>query len=101
MSVARALPILARVVGGRAYPAIEVETARMVSFVASAGANHDGDEDRVASVPFTVDLPASFPSWSELVIACGARDACELRSVLRKTEHGFCAGAGSGPRMGL
>ena len=58
MSVARALPILARVVGGRAknHPAIEVETARMVSFVAPAGMIAMADGDRVASVPFTVDV---------------------------------------------
>jgi len=58
MSVARALPILARVVGGRAknHPAIEVEPARMVSFVAPAGMIAMADGDRVASVPFTVDV---------------------------------------------
>jgi len=58
MSVARALPILARVVGGRAknHPAIEVETARMVSFSAPAGMIAMADGDRIASIPFTVDV---------------------------------------------
>ncbi len=58
MSVARALPILACVVGGRAknHPAIEVETARMVSFSAPAGMIAMADGDRIASIPFTVDV---------------------------------------------
>ncbi len=58
LSVARALPVLAKVVAGRAknHPAIEVESARVVSFAAPAGMVAMADGDRVASIPFTVDV---------------------------------------------
>ena len=58
MPVARALPVLAQVVAGRAkrHPAIEVETARVVSFAAPAGMVAMADGDRIASIPFTVDV---------------------------------------------
>lgn len=58
LSVVRALPILARVVAGRAknHPAIEVESARVVSFAAPEGMVAMADGDRVASIPFTVDV---------------------------------------------
>ena len=57
LSVARALPVLAKVVAGRAknHPAIEVESARVVSFAAPAGMVAMADGDRIASIPFTVD----------------------------------------------
>ncbi len=56
--VSRALPVLARVVAGRAkaHPAIEVECARVVSFAAPAGMIAMADGDRIASIPFTVDV---------------------------------------------
>ena len=58
LSVARALPVLAKVVAGRAknHPAIEVESARVVSFAAPAGMVAMADGDRIASIPFTVDV---------------------------------------------
>ena len=58
LSVARALPVLAKVVAGRAknHPAIEVESARVVSFAAPAGMIAMADGDRIASIPFTVDV---------------------------------------------
>ena len=58
LSVARALPVLAKVVAGRAknHPAIEVESARVVSFAAPEGMVAMADGDRIASIPFTVDV---------------------------------------------
>ena len=58
LSFARALPVLAKVVAGRAknHPAIEVESARVVSFAAPAGMVAMADGDRIASIPFTVDV---------------------------------------------
>nr|WP_311645511.1 diacylglycerol kinase family protein [Schaalia odontolytica] len=58
LSLSRALPVLARVVAGRAkaHPAIEVESARVVSFAAPAGMIAMADGDRIASIPFTVDV---------------------------------------------
>ena len=58
LPVARALPVLAKVVAGRAknHPAIEVESARVVSFAAPAGMVAMADGDRIASIPFTVDV---------------------------------------------
>ena len=58
LSVARALPVLAKVVAGRAknHPAIVVESARVVSFAAPAGMVAMADGDRIASIPFTVDV---------------------------------------------
>ena len=38
------------------HPAIEVETARVVSFAAPAGMVAMADGDRIASIPFTVDV---------------------------------------------
>ena len=56
--VSRALPVLARVVAGRAkaHPAIEVEKARAVSFAAPAGIVAMADGDHIASIPFTVEV---------------------------------------------
>lgn len=58
LPMSRALPVLASVVAGRAktHPAIEVESARVVSFAAPAGTIAMADGDRVASIPFTVDV---------------------------------------------
>ena len=58
LSLSRALPVLARVVAGRAqaHPAIEVESARVVSFATPAGMIAMADGDRIASIPFTVDV---------------------------------------------
>ena len=58
LSIARALPVLAKVVAGRAknHPAIEVESARVVSFAAPEGMVAMADGDRIASIPFTVDV---------------------------------------------
>ena len=58
LSLSRALPVLARVVAGRAkaHPAIEVESARVVSFASPAGMIAMADGDRIASIPFTVDV---------------------------------------------
>ena len=58
LPLSRALPVLASVVAGRAkaHPAIEVESARVVSFAAPAGTIAMADGDRVASIPFTVDV---------------------------------------------
>ena len=58
LPLSRALPVLARVVAGRAkaHPAIEVESARVVSFAAPVGTIAMADGDRVASIPFTVDV---------------------------------------------
>ena len=58
LPLSRALPVLARVVAGRAktHPAIEVESARVVSFAAPAGMIAMADGDRIASIPFTVDV---------------------------------------------
>ena len=56
--VSRALPVLARVVAGRAktHPAIKVEKARAVSFAAPAGIVAMADGDHIASIPFTVEV---------------------------------------------
>ena len=56
--VSRALPVLARVVAGRAQapPPIEVEKARVVSFAAPAGIVAMADGDHIASIPFTVEV---------------------------------------------
>ena len=56
--ISRALPVLARVVAGRAkaHPAIEVEKARAVSFAAPAGIVAMADGDHIASIPFTVEV---------------------------------------------
>ena len=58
LPLSRALPVLASVVAGRAkaHPAIEVESARVVSFAAPVGTIAMADGDRVASIPFTVDV---------------------------------------------
>lgn len=58
LPLSRALPVLASVVAGRAktHPAIDVESARVVSFAAPAGTIAMADGDRVASIPFTVDV---------------------------------------------
>ena len=58
LPMSRALPVLASVVAGRAktHPAIDVESARVVSFAAPAGTIAMADGDRVASIPFTVDV---------------------------------------------
>lgn len=58
LPMSRALPVLASVVAGRAktHPAIEVESARVVSFAAPVGTVAMADGDRVASIPFTVDV---------------------------------------------
>lgn len=58
LPMSRALPVLATVVAGRAktHPAIDVESARVVSFAAPAGTIAMADGDRVASIPFTVDV---------------------------------------------
>lgn len=58
LPLSRALPVLASVVAGRAktHPAIEVECARVVSFAAPVGTIAMADGDRVASIPFTVDV---------------------------------------------
>ena len=58
LPLARALPVLARVVAGRAkkHPAIAVESARFVSFAAPTGMVAMADGDRIASIPFTVDV---------------------------------------------
>lgn len=58
LPLSRALPVLASVVAGRAktHPAIEVESARVVSFAAPAGTVAMADGDRVALIPFTVDV---------------------------------------------
>lgn len=58
LPISRALPVLASVVAGRAktHPAIDVESARVVSFAAPAGTIAMADGDRVASIPFTVDV---------------------------------------------
>ena len=58
LPMSRALPLLASVVAGRAktHPAIDVESARVVSFAAPAGTIAMADGDRVASIPFTVDV---------------------------------------------
>ncbi|MGP1498191.1 MAG: diacylglycerol/lipid kinase family protein [Schaalia odontolytica] len=56
--VSPALPVLARVVAGRAkaHPAIEVEKARAVSFAAPVGIVAMADGDHIASIPFTVEV---------------------------------------------
>ena len=58
LPLSRALPVLASVVAGRAktHPAIEVESARVVSFAAPVGTVAMADGDRVALIPFTVDV---------------------------------------------
>lgn len=58
LPMSRALPVLASVVAGRAktHPAIDVESARVVSFAAPVGTIAMADGDRVASIPFTVDV---------------------------------------------
>lgn len=58
LPLSRALPVLASVVAGRAktHPAIEVESACVVSFAAPVGTIAMADGDRVASIPFTVDV---------------------------------------------
>lgn len=58
LPLSRALPVLASVVAGRAktHPAIDVESARVVSFAAPVGTIAMADGDRVASIPFTVDV---------------------------------------------
>ena len=58
LPMSRALPVLASVVAGRAktHPAIEMESARVVSFAAPVGTVAMADGDRVASIPFTVDV---------------------------------------------
>ena len=58
LPLSRALPVLASVVARRAktHPAIEVESARVVSFAAPAGTVAMADGDRVALIPFTVDV---------------------------------------------
>ena len=58
LPMSRALPVLASVVAGRAktHPAIEVESARVVSFAAPVGTVAMADGDCVASIPFTVDV---------------------------------------------
>ena len=58
LPMSRALPVLASVVAGRAktHPAIEVASARVVSFAAPVGTVAMADGDRVASIPFTVDV---------------------------------------------
>ena len=58
LPMSRALPVLASVVAGRAktHPAIDVESARVVSFAEPAGTIAMADGDRVASIPFTVDV---------------------------------------------
>lgn len=58
LPMSRALPVLDSVVAGRAktHPAIDVESARVVSFAAPAGTIAMADGDRVASIPFTVDV---------------------------------------------
>lgn len=58
LPMSRALPVLASVVAGRAktHPAIEVESARVVSFAAPVGTVAMADGDRVASIPFTADV---------------------------------------------
>ena len=58
LPMSRALPVLASVVAGRAktHPAIEMESARVVSFAAPVGTVAMADGDCVASIPFTVDV---------------------------------------------
>ena len=63
LPMSRALPVLASVVAGRAktHPAIDVESARVVSFAAPAGTIAMADGDRVAwSCP---DRRRSDPAW--------------------------------------
>ena len=54
----RALPVLASIVAGRAknHPAVEVASATAVSFSEPAGVVAMADGDRIATVPFTVDV---------------------------------------------
>ena len=58
LPLSRALVVLASIVAGRAkaHPAIDIESAKAVSFTAPEGVVAMADGDRIASVPFTVDV---------------------------------------------